>query len=177
MCLSGCPQLELLGGSTQASPSGKPAGKATGLRHCLSRCASSCWRCGNELSPRAQPRQAARHTLSLWTRLTVFLKHPELELSNHFAENSMRTVPSEEIGYTWAAKRPVRGVPPSSPWSRVAAASACPSASTWPMFCPVSPAAPSRPRPASRLPLTPPIRQNNLPAHHAPRQPCGCSDA
>ncbi len=45
------------------------------------------------------------------------------------------------------------------------------------MFCPVSPTAPSRPCPASPLPLTLPIRRNNLPARHALRQPCGCSDA
>jgi transposase len=32
------------------------------------------------------------HTLSLWPKLTRFLEHPELELSNNLAENFMRTV-------------------------------------------------------------------------------------
>jgi hypothetical protein len=30
--------------------------------------------------------------LTLWTRLTRFLEHPELELSNNLAENAMRPV-------------------------------------------------------------------------------------
>ena len=32
------------------------------------------------------------YTLSLWEKLTRFLEHPELELSNNWAENSMRPV-------------------------------------------------------------------------------------
>jgi len=34
--------------------------------------------------------KAASYTLSLWHKLTRFLEHPELELSNNLAENSMR---------------------------------------------------------------------------------------
>jgi len=36
--------------------------------------------------------KAVSYTLSLWHRLTRFLEHPELELSNNLAENSMRGV-------------------------------------------------------------------------------------
>ena len=36
--------------------------------------------------------RAANYTLSLWRKLTRFLEHPELELSNNLAENSMRPV-------------------------------------------------------------------------------------
>jgi transposase len=36
--------------------------------------------------------KAASYTLSLWEKLTRFLEHPELELSNNSAENSMRPV-------------------------------------------------------------------------------------
>jgi transposase len=36
--------------------------------------------------------KAANYTLSLWQKLTRFLEHPELELSNNIAENSMRPV-------------------------------------------------------------------------------------
>jgi transposase len=36
--------------------------------------------------------KAASYTLSLWHKLTRFLEHPELELSNNVAENSMRGV-------------------------------------------------------------------------------------
>ena len=36
--------------------------------------------------------KAVSYTLSLWDKLTRFLQHPELELSNNSAENSMRPV-------------------------------------------------------------------------------------
>jgi hypothetical protein len=36
--------------------------------------------------------KACQYTLGLWPRLTRFLQHPELELSNNQAENSMRPV-------------------------------------------------------------------------------------
>jgi transposase len=36
--------------------------------------------------------KACNYTLTLWTKLTCFLDHPELELSNNIAENSMRPV-------------------------------------------------------------------------------------
>jgi transposase len=36
--------------------------------------------------------KAANYTLALWQKLTRFLEHPELELSNNLAENSMRPV-------------------------------------------------------------------------------------
>jgi hypothetical protein len=35
---------------------------------------------------------ASNYMLALWPKLTRFLEHPELELSNNLAENSMRTV-------------------------------------------------------------------------------------
>jgi transposase len=36
--------------------------------------------------------KGVNYTLSLWEKLTRFLEHPELELSNNWAENSMRPV-------------------------------------------------------------------------------------
>jgi transposase len=36
--------------------------------------------------------KAANYTLSQWRKLTRFLEHAELELSNNLAENSMRPV-------------------------------------------------------------------------------------
>ena len=36
--------------------------------------------------------KAVRYTLALWPKLTRFLQHPELELSNNLAENSMRPI-------------------------------------------------------------------------------------
>ena len=36
--------------------------------------------------------KAARYTLALWDKLTIFLEYPVLELSNNLAENSMRPV-------------------------------------------------------------------------------------
>lgn len=42
--------------------------------------------------PKSSACRAANYALSLWTKLTVFLEHPELELSTNQAENSMRSV-------------------------------------------------------------------------------------
>jgi len=42
--------------------------------------------------PKSAAGQAANYTLSLWTKLTECLNHPELELSNNLAENSMRPI-------------------------------------------------------------------------------------
>jgi transposase len=36
--------------------------------------------------------KACDYTLGLWPKLTCFLEHPQLELSNNFAENSMRPI-------------------------------------------------------------------------------------
>ena len=36
--------------------------------------------------------KAASYALTLWNKLTLFPKHPELELSNNLAENSMRPI-------------------------------------------------------------------------------------
>ncbi len=49
-----------------------------------------------DLQTRALPAsalgKAVAYTLTLWERLTLFLEHPRLELSNNLAENSMRPV-------------------------------------------------------------------------------------
>src|SRR4051794_6103159 len=42
--------------------------------------------------PKSAAGQAANYTLSFWSKLTVFLKHTELELSTNLAENSMRPI-------------------------------------------------------------------------------------
>jgi transposase len=42
--------------------------------------------------PQSARTKACQYTLKLWNRLTRFLDHPELELSNNAAENSMRPV-------------------------------------------------------------------------------------
>src|SRR5271166_7148094 len=42
--------------------------------------------------PKSVLAKACNYTLTLWTRLTRFVEHPELELSNNLAENSMRPV-------------------------------------------------------------------------------------
>jgi transposase len=43
-----------------------------------------------EALPASALGRAAQYTLALWLKLTRFLDHPELELSNNLAENSMR---------------------------------------------------------------------------------------
>jgi len=42
--------------------------------------------------PKSAAGQAANYALSFWSKLTVFLKHPELELSTNLAENAMRSI-------------------------------------------------------------------------------------
>jgi transposase len=42
--------------------------------------------------PKSTAGQAANYTLSLWSKLTLFLNYPELELSTNLAENSMRPI-------------------------------------------------------------------------------------
>jgi transposase len=42
--------------------------------------------------PRSAAGKACSYTLALWKKLTCFLDHPQLELSNNLAENSMRPV-------------------------------------------------------------------------------------
>jgi transposase len=42
--------------------------------------------------PKSVLAKACNYTLTLWTRLTRFMEHPELELSNNLAEKSMRPV-------------------------------------------------------------------------------------
>jgi hypothetical protein len=42
--------------------------------------------------PRSKASQACNYTLALWKKLTRFLEHPQLELSNNLAENSMRPI-------------------------------------------------------------------------------------
>ena len=42
--------------------------------------------------PQSETGKAITYTLSLWPRLTVFLAHPMVELSNNLAENSMRGI-------------------------------------------------------------------------------------
>jgi transposase len=39
--------------------------------------------------PKSTADKAARHSLALWDKLTIFLKYPVLELSNNPVENSM----------------------------------------------------------------------------------------
>ena len=59
--------------------------------------------------PASKLARAANYTLTLWPKLTRFLDHPELELSNNLAENSMRgSLGAARIGSTWGAGRRVR---------------------------------------------------------------------
>jgi transposase len=47
---------------------------------------------GREALPSSPLGRASNYTLRLWDKLTRFLDHPELELSNNLAENSMRPI-------------------------------------------------------------------------------------
>src|ERR1700730_6463928 len=61
------------------------------------------------------------YTLWLWEKLTRFLEHPELELSNNWAEDSKRRWYWDgKTGSTWAASRRGRRWPRCFRWSRPA---------------------------------------------------------
>jgi hypothetical protein len=47
---------------------------------------------GGRALPSSALGNAVTYTLALWPKLTRFLKHPEVELSNNLAENSMRPI-------------------------------------------------------------------------------------
>jgi transposase len=42
--------------------------------------------------PKSAAGEACTYTVKLWKKLTCFFEHPQLELSNNLAENSMRGV-------------------------------------------------------------------------------------
>jgi transposase len=48
--------------------------------------------CQRAALPASMLGKACHYTVALWTKLTRFLEHPELELSNNVAENSMRPI-------------------------------------------------------------------------------------
>lgn len=127
--------------------------------------------------PKSAAGQSANYTLSLWTRLTLFLKYPELKLSNNLAENSMRPMAiNGATGCTWGAKRLAQGSLPSSRSWKAAAVLACRSAGILATSCRGSPIDPYRrwlglhPRP-----IQPRKQKNNLLPLLSQRQPCTCT--
>ena len=46
----------------------------------------------NKVLPKSAAGKATKYTLALWSKLTLFLEHPELELSTNLAENSMHPI-------------------------------------------------------------------------------------
>ncbi len=59
-------------------------------------CRIACAACGDErirlILPQSVEGKAIAYTLKRWMELTVFLQHPEVELSTNLAENSMRSI-------------------------------------------------------------------------------------
>jgi hypothetical protein len=97
--------------------------------------------------PKSAAGQAANYTLSFWSKLTVFLKHPELELSTNLAENSIRPIAIGRRNWLHlGSKEPGQRSPPSSRSSRAVAGSTSPSASTFLMYFRASLINPSSPR-------------------------------
>jgi transposase len=63
--------------------------------------------------------KACNNTLALWPKLTRFLEHPQLELSNNLVENSMRTIAlGRKTGSISATGNPASRSPQSSPPSK-----------------------------------------------------------
>jgi hypothetical protein len=101
--------------------------------------------------PESAAGKACSYTLALLIKLTCFLDHPQLELSNNLIENSMRGVATGRTGSILAASRPARV------WRRFcrsskAAGSSFGCATTWPVSCPALLTRPSGASPGS-LPL------------------------
>ena len=83
------------------------------LRLCSIRSGNTSSATSKTVLPESAAGKACSHTLALWPKLIRFLNHPQLELSNNLAENSMRPV---AIGRkTGSSYRQRAG------WSRVAA--------------------------------------------------------
>src|SRR5580692_2798762 len=64
----------------------------TKLRLCSIRSGNTSWPPAKTVLPESAAGKACSHTLALWPKLIRFLNHPQLELSNNLAENSMRPV-------------------------------------------------------------------------------------
>ena len=80
--------------------------------------------------------KACNYTLSLWQKLTRFLEHPQLELSNNLAENSMRPIALGRKNWIHlGASRPDPRSPPSSPSWKPANGSTSRSETTWLTCC------------------------------------------
>ena len=60
---------------------------------------------GAQVLPSSALGKAVTYTLALWPKLTRFLEHPEVELSNNLAENSMRPV---ALGRNYVQSRIIR---------------------------------------------------------------------
>jgi hypothetical protein len=58
----------------------------------LSRLRTAILTAQKKVLPKSAAGKAPSYTLALWNKLTLFLAHPELELSNNLAENSMRPI-------------------------------------------------------------------------------------
>ena len=70
---------------------------------------SQIQRARSEALPKSVLAKAWNYTLTLWTRLSRFLEHPELELSNNLAENAMRPLALAAVtGSTSEASKPDR---------------------------------------------------------------------
>jgi transposase len=68
---------------------------------------SQIQRARSEALPKSVLAKACNYTLTLWTRLSRFLEHPELELSNNLAENAMRPLALAAVtGSTSEASKP-----------------------------------------------------------------------
>ncbi|MCC6262921.1 MAG: transposase [Bryobacterales bacterium] len=131
--------------------------------------------------PKSALGQAVSYTLTLWKKLTVFLEHPVVELSNNLAENSMRGVAlgrnyahvriNAGNGFTWPISKPAPASPPSPASPKPASGKACLYATT---SSPSSPAWPTAN--AAKQPTSPPPPGSKAEPDRV-RQDWGCSDA
>ena len=107
--------------------------------------------------PKSAAGQAASYALSLWSKLTLFLMHPELELSNNLAENSMRPIAIGRKNWLHLGSQQA-GPKIAAIFSVVESCRrlGVPFANTSQRCCPASLTAPSTISPISRPALTPP---------------------
>jgi transposase len=115
--------------------------------------------------PKSTAGQASNYSLSLWSKLTLFLNYPELELSTNLAENSMRPIALGRKNWLHLGSKEV-GPKIAAIFSVVKAAgvSAYPSEHISPPYCPDSLTGPSRASPSSHPAPTPPNKQHSLSA-------------
>ena len=82
--------IDAQAGKEELSPQDRQLLRLDKSKPLLEQIKSQIQRARSDALPKSVLAKACNYTLTLWTRLSRFLEHPELELSNNLAENAIR---------------------------------------------------------------------------------------